>query len=85
MHRERVGFGEGFVFLVKSRGVGGGNGVVGFFAGTEVVGVFADDRCVGALLSGGVFDFDDAGEVFVVGIIHLHGRLEEAGRSGLLS
>ena len=78
MRGEGIGFGEGFVFLIRCGGVGGRDGIIGFFAGTEVVGVFADDRGVFALLTGGVFDFDDAGELFVVGVIHLHSGLKEA-------
>jgi hypothetical protein len=76
------GVGEVAVLFIEGGGVGGGDGVVGFFAGAEVVGVFADDGGVFDLLSGGVFDFDDAGEVVVVGVVDLHGGLEEAVGDG---
>ena len=82
---ERVGLGPRFVFLVEGRGIGGGNRVVGFLAGTEVVRIFADNGRIGALLASGMFDFDNASELLVVGIIHLHRGLEEARRSRLLS
>ena len=81
MRGERIGFGEGFVFLVKSGGVRCRNRIVSLFAGTEVVRVFADNRGVCALLSGGVLDLDDAGERFVVGIVHLHGGLVKTRRA----
>ena len=64
---------------VKSRCLGRGDGVVGFLAGGVVVGVLADDGGTGRLLAGGMLDLDDAGVFFVVGIVHLHGGLPEAG------
>ena len=81
MRREGFCFSEGFVFLISRGGVGGRDGIVSFFAGAEVVGVFADDRRVVARLTGGMFDLDDAGELFVVRIVHLHGGLVKARRA----
>ena len=85
MGGKRIGLGEGFVFLVDGGGVWGRDGIVGLFAGAEVIGVFADDGGVFSPLTGGVLDLDDAGELFVVRIIHLHGGLEEAGGSRIVS
>ena len=78
MGRERVGFGEGFVFLVGRGGIGGRDRIVSLFARTKIIRIFADDGGVFALLTSRMLDLDDAGEVFVVGLLHLHGRLEEA-------
>ena len=68
--------------LIERGGVWRGDWVVGFLAWAEVVGIFADDGGVLAELAGGVFDLDDAGEVLLVGVVHLHGGLPEAFFAG---
>ena len=78
-----VGFGGGgeTVFFVLDPGIRGGNGIVGLVGGIGGEGVFPDDIGVGSFLTGDVFDFNDAGVGFVVGIVDLESRLPMAGFS----
>ena len=75
-------FGQLGVLAVKRLRGGGGDGVVRFAVADVIGGIFADNGRVFAALAGGVLDLDDAGEVVVVGIIHLHCRLPETGFAG---
>lgn len=81
MHRQGIAFGQGLVFLVGHSGILSRDRIIGFFARTEVLGIFADDGSVLALLTSGVLDLDDARELFIVGIIYLHGGLVKAKRA----
>ena len=71
------------VTLIGSASVRGGNRIVGFVAGYPFFGIFANDRACADILSGGVFDFDDASEGDAgIRIVYLQCGLPEAGFSG---
>ena len=74
-----LGGGGGAVFFVLSAGVGSRDWIIGLVGGVSGEGVFADDVGVRRLLAGDVFDLDNAGEGFIIGVVHLQGWLPVAG------